>query len=156
MTGNQPVDQGGEGEAVRKNETTKERVDRLVAEGEMTAQAVANAERVWKERLANGILMPTGDMATVTLSDLHHVIVDIRILRKFERIERMLKGIFEVRTSRLDRRLALTRWHEEHPLVGLVVLLDSNQLWTLHVVDDKRLRREQNKGTLLWRRLEHP
>ncbi len=100
--------------------------------------------------------MPTGDMATVTLSDLHHVIVDIRILRKFERIERMLKGIFEVRTSRLDRRLALTRWHEEHPLVGLVVLLDSNQLWTLHVVDDKRLRREQNKGTLLWRRLEHP
>lgn len=156
MTGGRPAGSGGEDKTSRENESTRERVERLVAEGKMTAEAVANAERVWRERLADGIDLPTGARAVIALSDLYHVIVDDRIRRKPERIEHMLLGVFEVRTTELERRIALTRWTEEEQiLVGLIILEPDNRLRSLHVVDDKRIRREQNKGIVLWRQQRH-
>ena len=92
------------------NETSRERAERLIRGGKLTADAVANAEAVWRERLQEGTIIPNGERITVTLSDLYHVIVDHRISRKPERIERALLGIFELRTARYGRREALTSW----------------------------------------------
>jgi hypothetical protein len=89
-----------EAEGPRRRETTKERIDRLVAEGKIPPEAVERAERLWSERLIHGVLMPNGETAIVQLSDLYHLIVDRRIWREPERFERMLAAVFEIRTAR--------------------------------------------------------
>jgi hypothetical protein len=135
------------------NETSRERIERLIREGKLTAGAVANAEAVWHARLREGTIIPNGERITVTLSDLYHVIVDPRISRKPERVERALLGIFEIRTTRYDRREALTSWEEDgKALSGIAILDTNNTLRSLHIVDDRRLRRVMRKEGLLWKR----
>ena len=88
-------------------------MDRLVTIGNIPLDAVIYAEGVWLERWQDNMVLPNGEVATVTLSDLYHLIVDSRIWRKPERIEYSLKGIFEMRSAEQDRRVALSQWDEE-------------------------------------------
>jgi hypothetical protein len=135
------------------NETSRERAERLIREGKLTADAVANAEAVWHERLREGTIIPNGERITVTLSDLYHVIVDPRISRKPERIEHALLGIFEIRLAKYNRREALTSWEEEDKVLSGIAILDTNNtLRSLHIVDQRRLRRAMRKEGLLWKR----
>jgi hypothetical protein len=135
------------------NETSRERAERLIREGKLTAEAVANAEAIWREYLREGTTIPNGERITVTLSDLYHVIVDPRISRKPERIERALLGIFEIRQARYDRREALTSWEEDGKVLSGIAILDTNNtLRSLHIVDHRRLRRAIRKEDLLWKR----
>ncbi len=134
-------------------EEPKARIERLISEGKITPHAVEVAELLWEQRLQYGVLLPNGERIVVTLRDLHHVIVDDRISRKPERIEWALLGVFEMRPGRLDRRVALSQWQEGvKSLFGMVVIERDNTLRSLHLVDEKRLRREMRKGELLWKR----
>ena len=64
-----------------------------------------------------------------------------------------LLGIFEIRTARLVRRVGLSRWSEgSTELFGIVILDPGGDVRSLHVVDEKRIRRELRKGEVLWRR----
>lgn len=135
------------------NETSRERAERLIREGKLTADAVANAEAVWHERLREGITIPNGETVTPTLADLYHLIVDPRISRKPERIERALLGIFEIRTARYGRREALTSWEEDNKVLsGIVILEINNTVRSMHIVDQRRLSRVMGKEGLLWKR----
>ncbi len=119
----------------------------------MPQVAVDHAKELWQERLRHGIVMPNNETAVIALDDLYHVIVDPRIWRHLERIELMLVEIFQIRSAKYGRRIALTRWEENNQqLVGYVILEAGNRLWSVHVVDEKRLRREERRGNLLWKR----
>lgn len=133
------------------NETSRERAERLIIEGKLTVEDVANAEAVWHERLREGTIIPNGERITVTLSDLCHVIVDPRISRKPERIERALLGIFEIRLAKYNRREALTSREDDKILSGIAILDTDNTLRSLHIVDQRRLRRAMRKEGLLWK-----
>jgi hypothetical protein len=136
----------------RGEETPGERVERLIREGLMPREAVAAAQRLWWERLRQGVPMPNGDTAIITLRDLFHVIVDPRIWRRPDRIEHMLQGIFEIRTGEFRRRVGLARWEEDgRELVGVVILEADNRLRSMHVVDERKLRRATTRGELVWR-----
>lgn len=129
------------------------RVERLVAEGKIDPEAVRYAERLWAATLEDGFLLPNDEAGMILRRDLYLLIVDNRIRRKPDRIKRMIDGIFEIRTAKLGRRIALTRWTEENQsLIGYVILEEGNRIWTLHVVDAKKMRREQRKGIVLWKR----
>lgn len=135
-----------------EGESTKERIERLLGEGKITEEAVATAERLWEDRLRHGILIPNGETFMIMLGDLYHALVDPRIWRKPERIERALLGIFEIRTGNWGRRKALSRWEEDgKPLLGRVIIDTDNTLRSLHLIDEKGLRRELAKGDLLWK-----
>ncbi len=141
-------------DASKEAESPKERIERLIREGKITREAVGPAEKLWEERLQYGVIIPNGERITIRLDDLYHVIVDHRIWRKPQRIEQMLLGIFEIRTGREGRRIALSRWGEQVDvsLYGSIVLESDSGIRSLHVVDDKRIRREMKKGVLLWNR----
>ncbi|HEY7065600.1 MAG TPA: hypothetical protein VII06_29265 [Chloroflexota bacterium] len=127
------------------------RIARLVAEGRMPHAAVMAAEELWRTRLVHGVTMPNGELARIELSDLHHLIVDERIWRQPERIERILIGIFEIREAEFGRRRALSNWQEgEQVLRGYAILLPEGRVWAAHVVDERRLQRMRRKERLLW------
>jgi hypothetical protein len=118
----------------------------------MSRETVATAEHFWRAHLQNGVLLPNGERAVITLDDLYHVIVDERIARKPERIERILRSIFEIRSADLGRRAAFSSWAEDGKSFVAAIILEANgRLRTLHVVDERRLRRAMHKGELLWR-----
>ena len=143
----------GPDDVATHREDSRQRIERLVAEGKMPREAVRIAERLWRTRLRRGIALPNGERAVVTRSDLYHLIVDDRIWRNPERIERILVSIFEIRTARSGRRKALSRWEESgRVLAGYAILSEGNRVWTMHVIDERKLRRELNKGDVLWRR----
>jgi hypothetical protein len=134
-------------------ESSHERIERLVREGKMPRAAVEEAERLWREQLSGGVRLPNGETAVVTLGDLYHLIVDFRVWRKPWRIERALVGVFELRTAEQGRRVGLNQWDEDGRLQGGVVVLDPDmRVRSLHLVDDRRMRKFQRRGDLLWKR----
>ncbi|HHY95483.1 MAG TPA: hypothetical protein GX513_10825 [Firmicutes bacterium] len=134
-------------------EPPKERIERLVAAGKIPQEAINRAEALWHSRLREGVFLPNGERLQITLLDLYHAIVDPMIWRRPERIESLLLGIFEIREGEHGRRVALSRWKEdEQERVGYAILGEEGGLRTLHVVDEKRIRREMRRGQVLWRR----
>ena len=112
-----------------KDETTSQRIERLINDGNITREAVIEAEAVWEQHLRQGILMPNGEMALITLDDLYHLLVDDRIWRKLYRIERVLLNVFEIRTGKTNRRVGLSRWNEgDASLLGYVVLTPESRV----------------------------
>lgn len=135
-----------------RDEEPGARIERLIGEGKITREAVEAAEKLWEERLRYGITMPNGETAIITLNDLYHVIVDDRIWRKVYRIERLLLGVFEIRTARLGRRVALSQWEEAGKvLFGRAILDVDSSVRSMHLIDARKLRRERAVGDLLWR-----
>lgn len=136
-----------------ERESTKERIARLVAEGHVPPEAVGEAEQMWEERLRHGVPMPHGEMAEVTINDLYHLLVDPRIWRKPIRIELLLRGVFEVRTAKVGRRRALSRWQEgDVQMWGYAILEPSSKVRTIHLTSERSARRMQRQGDLLWPR----
>ena len=134
-----------------QNDDPKLRVDRLIAEGKMTAVAVRAAEMLWRARLRQGVLMPHGEVARIELPDLYHLIVDDRIWRHPERIEQLLRSIFEIREAREQRRRALARWMEgETEHIAYAILEPDGRVRTMHVIDARRLARYRRREILLW------
>jgi len=137
-------------------ESPRERVERLLAEGKMPRASVQRAERLWREQLRSGVSMPNGELVWITLDDLYHVIVDDRIWRHPERIKAALTHVFEIRASHSSRRQAFSRWSEgETTQLAALVLTADSRLWSIHLIDEKRLRRYNRQGgELLWRQSE--
>lgn len=130
----------------------KRHVDRLVAEGALPLAAVHAAERLWQERLRHGVPIPSGELARFERGDLYHVIVDNRIWRHLERIERLLHNVIEIRQAHSGRRRALARWMEgERELIGYAILEDHGRVRTMHVIDARRLARHRAREPLLWK-----
>lgn len=133
-----------------KDESTAARIERLVTKGNITREAVVEAEALWKQRLQYGVLLPNGETARIMLDDLYHLIVDDRIWRKLYRIERILVGIFEIRTAD-NRRIAFSRWNEgDQSLIGYAILTPESRVWTMHLIDERGLRRLRRRGELIW------
>lgn len=139
------------------DESAAGRIDRLVREGRMPREAVDTAEQLWRERLRGGVELPNGERVTITLGDVHHVIIDVRIWRHPERIERALAEATEIRLADDQFRHVLSRWDEgAQEVLGHAVLRPDGGLQALHLVDERRIRREQRRGVLLWRRSAPP
>ncbi len=132
-------------------ESPKERIERLVAEGRMSQEAVEYAERLWRERLHEGVSMPNGEITRLTLDDLYHHIVDPRIARHPERIALILEGVSEIREANLGRRRALSRWLEDgHEVLGYAIIDENSEARTMHVVRPSEFRRLSRQGGHLW------
>src|SRR5207249_1177303 len=98
-----------------------------------------------------GILMPHGEIARIELPDLYHLIVDDRIWRHPERIERLLRSIFEIREAREGRRRALARWLEgETEHIAFAIVEPDGRVRTMHIIDARRLGRYRRREILLW------
>lgn|GEM_PF-1412390 len=139
-----------------RTETPRERIERLVAEGRKARADLERALLFWRQRLQAGILLPTGEMVRITLDDLYHLLVDDRILRKPERIELILLSIFEIRQARQSRRRVLSAWQEgERHLFGFAILDSDSRVRTMHVIDERDLRKYA-KEPVLWSRSELP
>ncbi len=131
-------------------ESPRERIERLIREGKMTREAVDRAEYLWYERWQRGIQMPNGEVVSISLDDLYHLLVDNRIWRKPERIERILQGVYELRATREGRRRALSRWDEEgRSLVGYAIISGDSHAWTMHIIAERDLRKYRDEE-LLW------
>ncbi|MBX6770872.1 MAG: hypothetical protein IRY83_04050 [Chloroflexi bacterium] len=131
-------------------ESPRERIERLIREGKMTREAVDRAEYLWHERWQRGIQMPNGEVVSISLDDLYHLLVDNRIWRKPERIERILHGVYELRATREGRRRALSRWDEEgQSLVGYAIISGDSHAWTMHIIAERDLRKYRDEE-LLW------
>jgi len=131
-------------------ESPRERIERLIREGKMTREAVDRAEYLWYERWQRGIQMPNGEVVSISLDDLYHLLVDNRIWRKPERIERILHGVYELRATREGRRRALSRWDEEgQSLVGYAIISGDSHAWTMHIIAERDLRKYRDEE-LLW------
>lgn len=133
------------------SERDRERVEYLIWIGDIPREAVERAEQLWRERLQFGVEMPNGELATVALTDFYHLIQDNRIWRKPERIELLLRNVFEIRTARVDRHRALSDWHEDgRETTGYGILTLGGDLISIHLVDERELRRLRRQGERLW------
>lgn len=136
-------------------ESPRERIERLVAEGRLPASALANAEALWQARLREGVRLPNGDVVRVTHDDLYHALVDDRIWRHPERIELALTHIFEIRQARGGRRLAFSQWVEGDQDHLAAIVLQEDRLWSVHLVDRRRIQRYSRRGgDVIWKRSE--
>ncbi len=139
-----------------RTETPRERIERLVAEGRKARADFERALLFWRQRLQAGILLPTGEMVRITLDDLYHLLIDDRISRKPERIELILKTVFEVRQAREGRRRLLSAWKEdERHLFGFAILDPDSRVRTMHVIAERDLRKYV-KEPVLWSWSELP
>ena len=135
-------------------ESVKQRIERLIAEGKKSGEDVANAIQFWQQQLQSDIRLPSGDAAQITLDDLYHLMVDDRILRKPERILQVAQGVFEIRQAKGERRRILSSWVEgEQSLYGFAIIEPDGRIRTMHVVGYNDLRKYR-KETLLWSRSE--
>jgi hypothetical protein len=135
------------------SESPRERIERLVAEGRLPGAALANAEALWEERLRGGVQLPNGEVVRVTRDDLYHVLVDDRIWRHPERIELALTHVFEIRQARGGRRLAFSQWMEEDQDCLAAIVLQGDRLWSMHLVDRRRIQRYIRRGgDMIWKR----
>lgn len=92
-------------------ESPQERIERLIAAGRIDLAAVNQAIDLWRQRWQSPVTMPNGEAVLIELSDLYHALAVPRILRRPERIERAIHGVFELRTTdRPPRRIALSEW----------------------------------------------
>ncbi|MGI8552429.1 MAG: hypothetical protein ACR2PL_16815 [Dehalococcoidia bacterium] len=135
------------------SETPRERIERLIADGQLERQALEQAEEVWQARLHVGVSLPNDDVVHVTQDDLYHAIIDPRLARRPDRIEAALQNVFEVRQAEGQRRLGLSRWLEDGmERLAVVIIEVNNTLRSIHLVDDRRLRRYQRQyPEVLWR-----
>jgi len=137
-------------------EDPREGIERLIREGKMSRADLERAERFWRERLQPGITMPNGQSVKVLLERLLHILIrEPRVRQKIHRIELLLEGVYEIRTAAFSRRAAFSRWDEEgRSLVGHAILApeseSENQLVSLHVIEEKELRRMGRKGERVW------
>lgn len=130
-------------------------IERKIATGETSRALVEEARAYWRNFLADGVLMPNGERATVSEADLHHLIDDARILRKPFRIERVLTGVFQIRIANYGRRLALSIWEEnEGTRYGYAILESSGGVRTMHLLRERGRRQMARRGVLLWQRDE--
>ncbi len=127
-------------------------IERRIIAGLIDHDLVEAARAYWRQHLRDAVLMSNGERASVSYRDLHHVLRDNRILRKPYRIERVLAGVFEIRTADVGRWMGLSRWEEEEPRCGYVILEPNFQVWTMHIIDERALRKKARRGELLWRR----
>jgi len=133
-----------------ERETPRQRIERLVAEGKKSRQAVERAEQVWRERLQQAISIPGGQNALVLLDDLYHIIIDDRLLRRPERIEHLIRGAFEIHATRHGRRRVLGAWREEgRRIVGFAIIDEDGRVRSMHVIDERDLRKYQREQ-MLW------
>ena len=72
------------------SESPRDRVERLIAEGRLTRDAVHEAERVWAERLQHGVRMANREIVTPerTLKSVY-VVNERRVRRLARRGERL-------------------------------------------------------------------
>lgn len=99
--------------------------------------------------------MPNGERATISYRDLHHVLRDDRILRKPFRIQRVFAGLFEVRGAQKGRQMGLSQSEEDgEAKYGYVILDADHKVRTMHIVDERGLRKKARQGELLWQRDE--
>jgi hypothetical protein len=135
-------------------ESARDRIERLVATNRLQRSDIDRAITMWAERWQTPLILPNGDPVTISLSDLYHALVAPRVVRRPERIERAVAGVFEIRTaSTSSRRVCLSEWDEAGTRLYATVILEiSGQLRTIHIVDARKLRKEQRKGYLLWKR----
>jgi hypothetical protein len=95
--------------------------------------------------------MPNGERVLVTLADLYHALVDGRVARHPERIEAAIAGVFEIRTADRSCRCSLSRWTElSEERLGYVIVTPAGTLQTVHVIDERRVRKRRRQGDLLW------
>ena len=135
-------------------ESVKQRIERLIAEGKKSGEDVANAIQFWQQRLQSDVRLPSGDVVQITLDDLYHLMVDDRILRRPERIEQVVQEAFEIRQAKGERRRVLSSWVEgEQSLYGFAIIEPDGRIRTMHVVGYNDLRKYR-KETLLWSRSE--
>jgi hypothetical protein len=147
------ADLGPAEQARPASESPRERNTRLVAEGRVPGSALAEAEALWQERLRGGVQLPNGDVVRVTRDDLYHVLVDDRIWRHPERIELALTHVFEIRQARGGRRLAFSQWMEEDQDCLAAIVLQADRLWSMHLVDRRRIQRYIRRGgDMIWKR----
>lgn len=122
-----------------------------IAAGRIPLEAVEAALVLWQTRLAEGIGLPNGEIAFVTEISLFHVLADSRFWRAPHRIERLLLGIFEIRTGLYGRRRAISRWNEDEAnLLGYAIIDEASIVRTLHIVRPSEFRRLLNVGEHLW------
>ena len=132
-------------------EDSRVRIQRLIAEGKLAPDLVAHAEELWSRQWQDGIVMPNGWRIRVTLDDLYHLIVDSRIARKPERIDLMLRHVYEIREARDRRHRILSRWRENAEDRHAFGILAGDRLWTAHLIMPRDLQKYQDE-TVLWRR----
>jgi hypothetical protein len=136
-----------------ERETPRERIERLIATGRIDKVSVDHALMLWRQEWQTPIPLAHGEHVFISLDDLYHAIADPRVLRRPERIERALRGLFELRTTTPpERRVGLSRWEEGPVVLCAIFILDPHGgLRAIHFVDERRIRREQRKGDLLWK-----
>lgn len=138
------------------DEGVRERIERLVAEGRKSASDVQRAIEVWQKSLHTGVTLPNGAVARITLDDLYHLMVDDRILRKPDRIERVLRNIYELRRAMEGRQRALSTWQEDgRQLFGFAIIEPDYRIRTLHIIDRRDLRKYRNEA-VVWTAYERP
>lgn len=125
-------------------------VESRIADGRMDAELVERAREHWRQTLHEGITLPNGERVYITWRDLHHLLLDERILRKSGRIERLLQGIYELRTTHSARRRGLSQWTEGAKTIYGYAILEADHLWTAHIADPRKLRKLARQGELLW------
>lgn len=97
--------------------------------------------------------MPNGERVMISERDLHHAVLDTRVLRKPERIRRLLENVFELRTAHSGRRMALSQWLEgEVTVYGYAIIDADRHLSTMHVINARGIRKKARRGEQLWRR----
>jgi hypothetical protein len=117
----------------------------------MPEAAVMAAEQFWSAQLTSGVRMPNGETARIELADLYHLIVDQRIWRKPERIERILAGVIAIHEAELGRRQAFSRWEEDGVvLLAYAILEVDSRVRTMHLIDARRFERRRRKARQLW------
>lgn len=131
--------------------TPRALIEQKVAAGEISQVLVERARQLWRKRLQGGVTMPNGERALISDQDLHHLLLDGRILRKPERIERLLTGIVVMRTAHSGRRIGLSEWAEEDKtLHGYVIVEDNGHIRTMHLTNIRTLQKQMQQGDLLW------
>ncbi|MBI4507009.1 MAG: hypothetical protein HY691_15875 [Chloroflexi bacterium] len=132
-------------------ESYRDLLEHLVAEGKLPRTAIDQGEAFWRVHLQQGVPMPNGQTAIISLDTLYHLLADHRIWRKPDRILALLPHVFEVRTASLRRWRALSQWEEgDQVLSGYAMFDPDGRLRTLHVVRPRELRRMQRQGERLW------
>lgn len=130
-------------------------IEERIARGKSAPLLVVQARRLWRQTWLGGIAMPNGERVFVSERDLHHLLLEDRVLRKPERIERLLRGIYEIRTTHSNRSVGLSQWSEGARTIDGYAILEEGHLWTAHIVDRRKLRKLARQGDLLWNREEY-
>lgn len=126
-----------------------------IQQGEIDRNVVERARAIWLEELASGVYLPNGERIEIWESDLFHILQDDRLLRRPERIERILHHITEIRTARMGRRRGLSSWVEgDITLYGYAILDIDQRVRTMHVIDERKARKQARQGERLWLYIE--